>query len=401
MAISSPRLPVVGSDDGTWGNVLNQFLEVSHTPDGKLKNVLEVKNVLQFGAKGDGVTDDTAAIQSVLSETTSAYVYFPGPATYLIDALTGLRVASHQTLILHPQAIVQVKPNNITHPYRAFLLDNVTNVTIHGGQIVGDRTNHIGTTGEWGFGIEMNNVQNVVIREVTIKDCWGDGMYIAKNSRQVKLERCVYDHNRRQGLSIISADKVDIVECRFYNTGGIAPQSGVDLEPNSSSETVRNIHFSRCQFENNASASVTIQGALGTVERVRFIDCESTGTDQGFRLIQCNDIQIIGGSMSNNTSIGIHLVGVTNSIISNISTNDNLGSGRGVGIFVNNTSDGIGSSNIIVSNCLTSRNLYGIYVSTHSSGVTLIGNRATQNQTTNIHIQPGAQDITQVGNVAP
>jgi lysophospholipase L1-like esterase len=32
------RLPVPGQDDGTWGNVLNGFLDVAHNPDGTLKD---------------------------------------------------------------------------------------------------------------------------------------------------------------------------------------------------------------------------------------------------------------------------------------------------------------------------------------------------------------------------
>ena len=31
------RLPQPGSDDGTWGDVLNEFLEVSHDSDGTIK----------------------------------------------------------------------------------------------------------------------------------------------------------------------------------------------------------------------------------------------------------------------------------------------------------------------------------------------------------------------------
>jgi len=31
------RLPVPGQDVGTWGNVLNEFLNVGHNPDGSLK----------------------------------------------------------------------------------------------------------------------------------------------------------------------------------------------------------------------------------------------------------------------------------------------------------------------------------------------------------------------------
>lgn len=32
------RLPQVGSDDNTWGEVLNEFLEVSHNADGTIKD---------------------------------------------------------------------------------------------------------------------------------------------------------------------------------------------------------------------------------------------------------------------------------------------------------------------------------------------------------------------------
>jgi len=35
----TPRLPQVGSDDNAWGDVLNEFLEVSHNTDGTIKNV--------------------------------------------------------------------------------------------------------------------------------------------------------------------------------------------------------------------------------------------------------------------------------------------------------------------------------------------------------------------------
>lgn len=32
-----PRLPAVGSDDGSWGNILNDFLSVEHNANGSLK----------------------------------------------------------------------------------------------------------------------------------------------------------------------------------------------------------------------------------------------------------------------------------------------------------------------------------------------------------------------------
>jgi hypothetical protein len=32
------RLPTPGSDDGTWGDILNQYLSVTHNSDGTLKD---------------------------------------------------------------------------------------------------------------------------------------------------------------------------------------------------------------------------------------------------------------------------------------------------------------------------------------------------------------------------
>lgn len=49
------------------------------------------------------------------------------------------------------------------------------------------------------------------------------------------------DNNRRQGLSIASARRVQIIDCEFMNTGGTAPSFGIDLEPNARCELVDHI----------------------------------------------------------------------------------------------------------------------------------------------------------------
>lgn len=33
------RLPIPGGDDGTWGDILNNFLSVEHNPDGSQKTL--------------------------------------------------------------------------------------------------------------------------------------------------------------------------------------------------------------------------------------------------------------------------------------------------------------------------------------------------------------------------
>ncbi|HSX15988.1 MAG TPA: hypothetical protein VLF40_04315 [Candidatus Saccharimonadales bacterium] len=61
------RLPVPGSDDDTWGDILNEFLAVSHDTDGTLLAAPTITGAVQqslFDAKGDllvATANDTAA----------------------------------------------------------------------------------------------------------------------------------------------------------------------------------------------------------------------------------------------------------------------------------------------------------------------------------------------------
>ncbi len=81
------RLPTIGSDAGNWGTILNEFLQISHNADGTLKGLSNFINVKDFGAKGDGTTNDTAAIQAALDAVTSSgTVVFP-PGIYLVDGV--------------------------------------------------------------------------------------------------------------------------------------------------------------------------------------------------------------------------------------------------------------------------------------------------------------------------
>jgi hypothetical protein len=77
------RLPVVGGDDGNWGTILNQFLQIEHNFDGTLKSGIYLE---AYGAIGDGIVDDTIAIIAALTvaQTNGAIVYGTPGHTYLI-----------------------------------------------------------------------------------------------------------------------------------------------------------------------------------------------------------------------------------------------------------------------------------------------------------------------------
>lgn len=70
------RLPVPGSDDGTWGQVLNDFLDVSHNTDGTIKS----SAVTNAGAASDSsVVHNTGAETVAGTKTFSASPIVPTP----------------------------------------------------------------------------------------------------------------------------------------------------------------------------------------------------------------------------------------------------------------------------------------------------------------------------------
>lgn len=60
-----PRLPIPGSDGGQWGNILNEYLGVSHNADGTIKtSALPITN----GATGATGPQGSTGVQGPLGQ---------------------------------------------------------------------------------------------------------------------------------------------------------------------------------------------------------------------------------------------------------------------------------------------------------------------------------------------
>lgn len=209
------------------------------------------------GAKGDGVTDDTAAIQRAVDAVagTGGTVLVPD-GTYMVNAVaqsgTGIRLKSSMTMSLSSGAVLKAIPNAAQN-YAVLSISFTKNVVIIGGTIVGERSTHLGSGGEWGMGISMNNSENITIDGVTAKDCWGDGFYITNLCKNVTLCNVTGDHNRRQGLSVTSVEGLVVRNSTFKNTTGTEPECGIDIEPNDN-QTVNHVLITGCTMTNNAGS---------------------------------------------------------------------------------------------------------------------------------------------------
>lgn len=203
----------------------------------------------QFGAVGDGVTDDTAAINEAILANKVVYLK---ETTYLIDGEVSVQLNNS---VLHGNnATFKIKANGATN-YAGIVCKG--QCVVDNLNIIGERDEHTGTDGEWGMCMELLDCHDTYVNNVHCKNGWGDGLYIGATNentpfanKNIYVTNSVFDNNRRNGISVIHGDNIIIDNCTVTNSHGTNPQSGIDVEPNTEQEQA-NVTISNCFIGNN------------------------------------------------------------------------------------------------------------------------------------------------------
>ena len=224
-----------------------------------------VLNVRNFGATGNGSTNDTVAIQAAINALPSSGGTIVVPdGTYMIDAVKGVSLRSHTRLSLSSGAYLKAIPNSAER-YNVVKIWKLNNVEIVGGHILGERNQHRGTTGEWGYCVNIAGSSNVYLHNVALADSWGDGVLVGGYgwgsalvmSDGVVLNGVNSTNNRRQGLTITPAYRVYVVNSSFTGTKGTAPQAGIDIEPQTQGK-VSQVRLENTSLSNNAGNGLEV-----------------------------------------------------------------------------------------------------------------------------------------------
>lgn len=244
--------------------------------------------------KADGVTDNTSYYNSMLNYASlnNISLYFP-KGEYLINPLEVDTIPSNTHIHFDYGAVIKIINTNYTH-YQILNIRDVENVSITGSPtIIGDRDVNQSITGEWGHGISIRGSKNVYIEQPTVRNCWGDGIYIGGTtsniySENVKIVRPVCDNNRRQGLSIVSVKGLRVISPIFKNTRGTAPETGIDIEPNNNNEYLQDIVIDSPRFENNKFAGLHVylnhyDESENPID-IKVINAFNIGGDHGYNL---------------------------------------------------------------------------------------------------------------------
>lgn len=245
-------------------------------------------DVREFGARGDARRDDTGAFQSAIDALPEGggTVWVPA-GNYLINPLRSVRLRSRMHLSMAADARLVAMGNAAPRAY-VLLLEQVEDVEVSGGRIIGDRERHLATTGEWGHGVMVRGSERIRLHDLHITRCWGDGISVgglsgpgrrvALPSRDVVIRDVVCQGNRRQGLTIGRSRQVRVLRCSFLDTGGVLPGCGIDIEPDPGGDA-RDILIEDCLAQGNHGAGIQLYERVHdvTIRRCRILDNRGDG----------------------------------------------------------------------------------------------------------------------------
>jgi nitrous oxidase accessory protein NosD len=261
---------------------------------------------------GDGVTDVTAKLQAAIDAGAGGIVFIP-PGVHMVNASIGLLPHSDTSIVLAPGAVLKVIPNNYTS-YRIFKLQNVSNVHIEGGELRGDRDDHIGTEGEWGHGIEIYGSSDISICGMRISKMWGDGVFVYDYedtpSSQIAIDRSLIAQCRRNGVAVGSALGVIISRTRFEDISGTAPGAAVDIEPDHAPQRVRDAKITQCHFLRCVKGvNMPCDHEWSDVERTLIDSCTFDANETGIKILGSKKTTISSIIADSNSECGcvLHL----------------------------------------------------------------------------------------------
>jgi hypothetical protein len=242
------RLPTIGSDNNAWGTVLNDFLSVAHNSDGSVKNLFTNVKDPVYGAAGNGVADDTVAIQAAINAAQSAgggIVYFP-PGTYLISST--LTVSADNIQIVGAGWGSQIKASGGITGYMLQVQGPGGAGNFRYGIKIADIYFNGNTIASLG-GIQLISTYHADLDHVRVRFCLGnsillDGITGAFGAYTHIHENTITDGGA--GIGILTSGKheyITITNSHFawFNTAG-----GYGIQLANENNTISNCNFDEC-----------------------------------------------------------------------------------------------------------------------------------------------------------
>ena len=168
----------------------------------------ESVNVKQFGAKGDGTTDDTTIIQEAINKSYNKLIIPKG--TYMVSHLT-IDKTFNLSGISREISIIKSIPNNTAGSIIELTNDGLTKTEVSNLCIHGNRTNNVNTINGmilWCDDVVTDRYTN--LHDLQVKSCTGYGIYLKKtignnDMKELRLNNIEIATCNEHGLYVESA----------------------------------------------------------------------------------------------------------------------------------------------------------------------------------------------------
>lgn len=215
---------------------------------------------------GFNAEDATECLQSAI-DSGAKKVVVPFMGTEWI--VRPIRLRGNLELVFEPGVLVLAKKGEFRGKGDSlFAATDAENITLRGyGATLRMRKNDYQHSpyakAEWRMTLDFAGCRKIAVEGLRIESSGGDGIYIGATHKQPFCEDIVirdvtcHDHHR-QGISVISAVNLLIENCILSGTGGTAPQAGIDFEPNSPGERLKNCVVRNCTMADNNGAGILV-----------------------------------------------------------------------------------------------------------------------------------------------
>lgn len=237
---------LVGNETASWVTV-DRENSLARLSLGELQKISgPAIDVRAYGAVGDGVTDDTAAIQAAFDAMIAVgggNVVFSAADTYLITEDLAIASCDDWEIDLCGSTIKMIDDAAVDADHSILDIVGCDNWSIKNGTLDG---NIAGGGGRIPAQLPCHDCvvagcSNFAFENVVCKNSPVDGWYVQANGGDQDSANfchnglwlhCIGTANARQGITFINAYDCSVIGGEYSYQSGLAPQAGIDIERN-------------------------------------------------------------------------------------------------------------------------------------------------------------------------
>ena len=317
----------------TIDRLSNEVAVVRSLANSYAARVDSIFNVRQFGAKGDGSSDDLAAFRAAIAAINAqgGGTLFVPPGTYALDIIhtapldltKTIQLCGNLTIVMTPKTVIQVsgswsagKYYTVFGIFGSGLYSDANNISIYGNgaSIVGVNPNQANDPAVvHGLLFNDETTENITVRDLTVRDCGTNAKF---NGIRGFVVNCQFLNGNNNCVAVTDASDWVYDGCTFSGctapAGGNCVQAGIDLEPNTGEE-VKRIKIVNCTASGNGKKGIYFQQGAGTSSEIVVANCDiRDNADYGLAIVGTDANRSTDNVVSGNRFTGNGTSGVTN-----------------------------------------------------------------------------------------